>query len=286
MSDPGTERGRVVLVATPIGNLGDLSPRAVETLAGADLICCEDTRRTRGLLTHAGISGVPLIALHEHNEASTAARVVARAAAGAVVAVVSDAGMPAISDPGERLVRAAVAAGVTVSVVPGPSAGLAALVASGLASDRFCFEGFLPRKGGERAARLAAIAAEPRTTVIYEAPARVARTISDLAAACGPERRLAVGRELTKLHEEIWRGTMADAVARVARGEPRGEFVVVVAGQPPRRELVTDGEVREALAARLEEGEDRRAAVAGVVADLGVPRRQAYQLALELRADR
>jgi 16S rRNA (cytidine1402-2'-O)-methyltransferase len=173
---------------------------------------------------------------------------------------------------------------VTVSVVPGPSAALGALVASGLPSDRFCFEGFLPRKGGERAARLAAIAAEPRTTVVFEAPHRVARTLNDLLVTCGADRPVAVARELTKLHEEMWRGTLVEAVAWVARGEPRGEFVVVVGGVPPRREPLSDGEVRAALIARLEGGDDHRGAVAGVVAELGVGRRRAYQLALEVRA--
>ncbi|HWG74680.1 MAG TPA: 16S rRNA (cytidine(1402)-2'-O)-methyltransferase [Acidimicrobiales bacterium] len=282
---PARGPGRVVLVATPIGNLTDLSPRAVETLAGADLICCEDTRRTRKLLTHAGITGVRLVTMHEHNEAAMAERAVAEAAAGATVAVVSDAGLPGLSDPGERLVRAAVAAGVEVSVVPGPSAGVAALVASGLASERFCFEGFLPRKGGERAARLAALAAEPRTTVVYEAPHRVARTLHDLQAACGDGRQVAVARELTKLHEEWWRGTLAGAVAWVDARQPRGEWVLVVAGAPAAvpGAAASDDELRAAVADRLAAGADQRGAVAAVAASLGVPRRRAYQAAVELR---
>ncbi|MGH9076180.1 MAG: 16S rRNA (cytidine(1402)-2'-O)-methyltransferase [Acidimicrobiales bacterium] len=275
--------GRLVLVATPIGNLGDLSPRAVETLAGAGLICCEDTRRTRQLLTHAGIAGPELVALHGHNEAAMAGRVVARAEAGAVVALVSDAGMPGISDPGQRVVAAAAAAGVTVSVVPGPSAALAALVASGLPADRFCFEGFLPRKGGEREARLAAIATEPRTVLLYEAPHRMVRTVNDLHHCCGGGRGVALARELTKLHEEIWRGDLAGAAVRVTGGEPRGEWVIVLAGAPVPAPP-GDDELRAAIAARLERGQGTPDAVAAVVADLGVAHRRAYRVALEVRA--
>lgn len=283
---PGGTTGRLVLVGTPIGNLGDLSPRAVETLAGADVICCEDTRRTRQLLTHAGITGVPLMALHAHNEAAGAQRVVERAALGQTVAVVTDAGMPAISDPGERLVRAATAAGVEVSVVPGPSAVTSALAVSGLPSARFCFEGFLPARGGERAARLAEIGADTRTVVIYEAPHRVARTLNDLEAVCGPDRQVVAARELTKLHEELWRGTLSGARAWVGDNPPRGEWVLVLGPRSPGRAEATDEEVLAALEARLEGGSDRRSAVASVSADLGIPKRRAYDLALKLRAGR
>lgn len=272
--------GALVVVATPIGNLGDLSPRAVAALTDADVIACEDTRRTRALLTAAGIAGKRLVAVHEHNEATQAARLVGLIAAGTRVALVTDAGTPAVSDPGERVVAAVVGAGLPVEVVPGPSALLAALVASGLSTERFVFEGFLPRKGADRAVRLAALAAEPRTVVLYESPHRVAATVADLAATCGPERRVAVARELTKLHEETWRGTLADAVAHLAAREPRGEYVLVLQGAPPRAAGKED--VDAALRRRLGAGEDRKTAVAAVAGELGVPKRQVYDAALAL----
>src|SRR5690606_1267921 len=226
----GVRPGALVLVATPIGNLRDLSPRAADELAGADVVCCEDTRRTGKLLSLAGIERRPLVVVNEHTEARETPRVLERLARGQRVVLVSDAGIPGVSDPGERLVAAAVRAGHTVEVVPGPSAALAALVVSGLPTGRFVFEGFLPRKGPARRERIAAVAAEPRTIVLYEAPHRLARTLADLAAACGAERRVAIARELTKLHEEVWRGTLGDAVAWVGEREPPGEIVVVLEG--------------------------------------------------------
>jgi 16S rRNA (cytidine1402-2'-O)-methyltransferase len=271
-------RGRIVLVGTPIGNLGDLSPRAAETLADADVVCCEDTRHTRKLLSASGIAGVRLVALHEHNEAAAGAEMVRLAGSGALVAVVSDAGMPGISDPGERLVRAAVAAGVAVEVVPGPSAVVAALVVSGLRAERFCFEGFLPRKGGERRTRLAALAREERTTVIYEAPHRVSRTVADLAAACGGGRRVALVREITKRFEETWRGTLHEAVTHLADSEPRGEWVVVIDGAPAAE--VDDADIAAALVEARGAGLARRAAVDEVADRLGVAPNRVYRLAL------
>jgi 16S rRNA (cytidine1402-2'-O)-methyltransferase len=219
--------------------------------------------------------------MHQHNEAATAARLVALVAGGATVAVVTDAGLPGISDPGERLVKAAASAGVTVEVVPGPSAALAALVVSGLPTDRFCFEGFLPRKGGERAARLAAISAEPRTVVLFESPRRVQSTVGALASVCGPDRPVAIARELTKLHEEVWRGTLEEAVAWLSSVEPRGEYVVVVGGAVAP--MADDGAISTALAARLSAGEDRRTAVAAVAAALGISKRRVYEIGLRLR---
>ncbi len=277
--------GAVVLVGTPIGNLGDLSPRAVEALADADVIYCEDTRHSRKLLTHAGITGVSLRSLHEHNEEDRIAGILRSVEEGRMVAVVSDAGMPGVSDPGGRVVAAAAEAGLTVTVVPGPSAVLAALVASGLATDRFCFEGFLPRSGRDRKVRMASVAAEPRTTVLFEAPGRVAATVRDLADACGADRRVAVARELTKLHEEIWRGTLADAAEWADLRPVRGEVVLVVAGAPdvvgPE---VDDDSLSAALTERLAAGERTRRVVDDVAAAFGVPRRRVYELALALRA--
>ncbi len=277
--------GRLVVVATPIGNLGDLSPRAVETLRDADLIAAEDTRRTRALLTHAGVPARGrLVALHAHNERQALARVVERIAAGDVVAYVTDAGPPGVSDPGQALVRACVDADLDVSTVPGPSAVLAALVVSGLGADRFVFEGFLPRKGRERARRLAAIAGETRPVVLFEAPGRVAATLRDVADACGAERPVAVARELTKLHEEVWRGPVGEAAERAARDEPRGEHVVVVGGRegddgPAVDEDTLDTALRDAL----DDGLSARDAAARVAAALAVPKRRAYERATALR---
>jgi 16S rRNA (cytidine1402-2'-O)-methyltransferase len=267
-----------VLVGTPIGNLGDLSPRAVDALAAADVVCCEDTRRTGRLLQHAGIRARSLLVANEHTEARVAVEVVERLDRGEVVAVVSDAGMPAISDPGERLVAAAVAAGHLVEVVPGPSASLTALAASGLASGRFCFEGFLPRKGAARKERVAAVAAETRTTILYEAPHRVLRTVADLLAACEPERPVVLARELTKLHEELWRGTLGEAVVQLTEVDPRGEYVVVLAGAPAPGE-VDDEAIRAALEASRGRGRSTRDAVAEVADALGVAKRRVYELA-------
>lgn len=275
---PPTDPGGLVLVATPIGNLGDLAPRAVEALAGATVIAAEDTRRTRALLSHAGVSlsSSRLVALHGHNEADMAARLVDEMVAGARVAYVTDAGMPGISDPGERLVRAALERGLPVEAVPGPSAALTALVVSGLPTSRFVFEGFLPRKGADRAARLAALATEERTTVIFESPRRLLATLADLAAALGPDRPVAVARELTKVFETVWRGPLGDAGA--GGPEPRGEQVIVIgpAGPPPE---AGDDQVADALRAELERGASKRDAATEVARRLGVSRRRAYELA-------
>ncbi len=272
----------LVLVGTPIGNLGDLSPRAVEALRAADVICCEDTRRTGRLLQHAGVERRPLLVVNDHTESQTITGVLSRLAMGERVAVVTDAGMPGISDPGEQLVRAAVTAGYPVEVVPGPSAAITALVASGLGAGRFVFEGFLPRQGSARTARLAEVAGEPRTIVLYEAPHRMARTLADLAAACGSDRAVAVGRELTKLHEEHWRGTLADALVWVSANPPRGEFVVVLNGAPPPTPA-SDHDVEVAVRACLASGDTARDAATAVAARLGVPKRQAYAEATRQR---
>jgi 16S rRNA (cytidine1402-2'-O)-methyltransferase len=270
--------GCLVLVATPIGNLGDLSPRAVSALRDADVICCEDTRHTRRLLTHAGITGAHLVAVHEHNEAASSARVLGWLGAGRTVALVTDAGTPAVSDPGRRLVAAAVAAGAPVTVVPGPSAAVAALVVSGLATDRWCFEGFLPVRGGERARRLAALRDEARAVVLFEAPHRMRRTLSDLATALGPGRPVALARELTKLHEEVWRGTLGEAVAELESREPRGEYVIVLGGMEAGRAANVGGplELAAAVAERVAAGDERKAAIVAVARDRGVPRREVY----------
>ncbi len=271
--------GALVLIGTPIGNLGDLPPRAVEELGRADAVACEDTRRTGRLLAHIGVRAPVLLVVNDHTESGAVADVLVRLDRGERVAVVSDAGMPGISDPGERLVAAASAAGHTVEVVPGPSAALAGLVASGLPTGRFVFEGFLPRKGSGRTERLAVVAAERRTVVLYEAPHRLARTLADLAAACGPTRRVVLARELTKLHEELWRGSLAGAVERCEEVEPRGEYVVVLDGAP-EPEAADDDAIRAALAVEKGGGATTRDAVSSVAAALGVPRRRVYDLAV------
>ncbi len=276
-----TATGRLVLVSTPIGNLGDLSPRAVETLRSCALICCEDTRHSGKLLSHAGVSGVRLAIANEHTELARLDEVLGLLAAGSDVAVVTDAGTPGISDPGARLVRAAVEAGYVVSAVPGPAALVMALVISGFDSTRFVFEGFLPRSGRERADRIAEVAAERRTVVLYEAPHRVARSITDLGATCGVGRRVALTRELTKLHEEVWRGTLGDAALHLAERAPRGEYVVVLEGAPAA-DAADDAAVLSALRMALAGGVDRRSAIATVMSSTGASKRRVYDLALTI----
>ena len=272
--------GSLVLVGTPIGNLGDLSTRAVEALASADLVCCEDTRRTGRLLAHAGVNGARLRRVDEHTEAEACDEVCELLTAGATVAVVSDAGMPALTDPGARLVAAAAAAGHTVTVVPGPSAGLAALAVSGLPTTRFCFEGFLPRKGRARAERLEQIAREHRTTVLYESPHRLRSCLTDLAEACGPLRRAAVARELTKLHEELVRGSLVE-LCEWSEGPVKGEVVVVIEGAQKADTEATDEELRAAVEALVADGVSRRDAAASAAAAHGVSRRRVYNLVVE-----
>ncbi len=293
----GKGEGVLVLVATPIGNLGDLSTRAVETLRSADLVCCEDTRRTRALLSAAGVpAGGRLRSLHAHNEATRTPALLAAASEGRTVAVVTDAGTPAISDPGARLVAAAARAGIRVTVVPGPSAVLAALVVSGLPTDRFFVEGFLPRSGGARRRRLDSMVADPRTAVVLESPQRLVSTLEDLAARV-PGREVVVCRELTKLHEEVWRGTASDALDRFSARAVRGEVVLVVAGRgedaaptgptgPTGTTGPTDAAVASAVAAQLATGQSVRDTADTVAEKLGVSRRRAYDVALALRYGR
>jgi 16S rRNA (cytidine1402-2'-O)-methyltransferase len=224
--------GRIELVATPIGNMADLSPRAREVLSGADIIAAEDTRHTAGLLRQLGVSR-PLVSLHDHNEAARRDELIADILQrGIRVAVVSDAGTPLVSDPGYLLVQAALAAGVPVQAIPGPSAVLVALAVCGLPVDRFCFEGFLPARGGARREKLRALLREPRTMVFFEAPHRIVETLEDLQKELGAERRACVARELTKAHESVYRGSVARLLQIAAEDAnfSRGEITLVVAG--------------------------------------------------------
>lgn len=274
-----SDSGRLVLVATPIGNLDDLSPRAAQTMAQADLVACEDTRRTGRLLAHIGAT-VPLMAVHDHNEGDRAEQICERVAAGQVVALVSDAGTPAISDPGYEVVRAAVDRGLLVEAVPGPAAVIHALVISGLPTDRFAFEGFLPRKAGPRRQRLAKVAGDDRTLVFYVAPHRAAEDLQAMAQAFGAHRPAVMTRELTKLFEETTRGTLGTLATQAAADSPRGEVTVVVGGAPPETAADTDDEaVRARVEALVGEGLSRRDAVRQVADETGLPKRHVYAVA-------
>ena len=266
------------LVATPIGNLEDVTLRALRVLREAELVLAEDTRHTRHLLDRYEID-VPLVAYHEHNEAKATPALVARLLAGESLALVSDAGTPLLSDPGARLVRAAADAGVRVSPIPGASALLAALVASGLDVDRFTFIGFLARKGADRRAALDEIVASTHVVVLYEAPNRVADTLAELAEAGAGERATVVARELTKQYEELRRGTLAELAAYYGNTPPRGEVVILIAGRIPR--ATSEDELRARANELRAEGRSARDVASVLSAELGAPRNLAYRLAHE-----
>lgn len=267
------------LVATPIGNLGDITIRALDTLASANLVLAEDTRVTKGLLTHFGIA-TPLLAYHEHNAAREEAQLVARLKAGETLALVSDAGTPMVSDPGQKLVQAAIAAGVPVTTAPGPSSVLAALVLAGLPAERFAFEGFLPSRQGERRRRIREIAALPMTLVLFEAPHRLVETLEDLAALLGA-REAAIAREITKKFETVRRGPLP-LLARLYASEapPKGEIVIVIA--PPAPEAPPEGDAIDAALKKALERHSPRDAVEIVAGELGLKRREVYARALRL----
>lgn len=276
------ERETLYIVATPIGNLGDITQRALDVLRSVDRIAAEDTRHTGRLLTHFGIA-TPQISLHEHNEAERSGLLIERLRAGEAIALVSDAGTPLISDPGYHLVRAVRDAGLRVSPIPGPSALIAALSASGLPTDRFAFEGFLPAKTSARRARLRSLAEDGRTLVFYESTHRILDSLADLGDELGGEREAVVARELTKTFETFEQGTLAEIRARLASAPEhcRGEFVVLVAGAPPRPDDALDAEALRVLRLLLDELPVKRAArLAAEV--LGLPRNRLYEAALAL----
>lgn len=280
-----TQAGELMLVATPLGNLGDLSARALELFRSANVVYCEDTRHSRVLFSANDIpTGGRLESLHEHNEVAQSVKIVERVRNGELVVLITDAGTPGISDPGRRAVEAVVAAGLRVSTAPGPSAVVAALSISGLPSDRFVMEGFVPRKAGERSQRYAEWAREERTIVFYESPQRVAATLGELADVL-PERRVAVVRELTKLHEEVVRGTVGDVAALLANRDVLGEIVVVLEGASKGPLQTSDEVIVAALFELWDDGATTRDAVDYVAEALGVSRRDVYQLALEARKD-
>jgi 16S rRNA (cytidine1402-2'-O)-methyltransferase len=275
--------GRLEVVATPIGNLKDLSTRARESLASADLIAAEDTRRTRALLEALGLSK-PLVSLHAHNEARRVPELLARLRAGELIALVSDAGTPLLCDPGAHLVRSAASAGIEVRPIPGPSAITTALAAAGLATERFCFEGFLPAAREERRARLAELAAEPRTLVLFEAPHRIVDALVDLTTAFGAERPAAIARELTKVHETIYRGTLGELAARARADENfrRGELTLIVEGAADHEARAEAGALRRAVELLVKELPPGKAAA--LAAELtGARRQEAYALVLALK---
>ena len=267
-----------MLAATPIGRVGDAPPRLAEELAAADVVAAEDTRRLKRLVSDLGIElGGRIVSYFEGNETARTPALVESLASGERVVLVTDAGMPSVSDPGYRLVAAAVEAGIRVTSVPGPSAVLTALAVSGLPVDRFCFEGFLPRKTGERSRRLAELAAEPRTMEFFEAPHRTAAALAAMAAAFGEDRPAAVCRELTKTHEEVRRGPLAGLVAWAEAGV-RGEVTIVVSGAQPRATVESDPDsLRAAVAALEQDGLSRKDATAAVARASGVPKRTVYQ---------
>ncbi len=277
--------GKLIVCGTPIGNLEDAPPRLARVLAEADLVACEDTRQTRKLLTHLGVT-TRTTSYHDVDERDRAEFLADRVVTGTRLALVTDAGMPGVSDPGYHLVAACLARGLQVEVVPGPSAVLAALVVSGLPTDRFCFEGFPPRRVGARDRRLAELAAEPRTMVFFEAPHRALATLAAMAAAFGADRPCAVVRELTKVHEEVLRGSLAEVAERLAANGPRGELTLVVGGAPASRPSSAGAtDLAAEVAALVAGGASTRDAIATVARASGTPRRAVYQAVIDVRGE-
>jgi 16S rRNA (cytidine1402-2'-O)-methyltransferase len=275
--------GRLVLCGAPIGNVADASPRLRDTLATADVVAAEDTRRALRLARELGVRIAEVVSYHDANERTRTPALLAALVDGKTVALVTDAGMPGVSDPGYRLVTAAVDAGIDVTVVPGPSAVTTAVAVSGLPSDRWCMEGFLPRKAGERRARLGELKDERRTLVLFEAPHRLAATLRDLAEVFGGDRRAAACRELTKTYEEVRRGTLAD-LAAWATGEVRGELTLVVEGASHHDDDTAPADLAREVADREAHGDGRKDAIAATARAHGLPKRAVYDAVLGAKA--
>ena len=269
------------LVPTPIGNLGDISQRCRETLENADFIAAEDTRVTLKLLNHLGIKK-SLVSYYEHNKATQGSRIVERILSGETCALVSDAGSPAISDPGEDLVKQCAAAGIPVCAIPGPCAAITALSISGQATGRFCFEGFLSTAKKSRREHLESLKAEPRTMIFYEAPHKLVTTLADMAEVFGGDRPLSLCRELTKLHEEVVRTTLAEALERYTENPPKGEFVLILAGaKPEAKQTPSETDAAARLAELIGQGLSRKDAVKQTAKELGLSKNAVYEIALK-----
>ena len=273
--------GTLYIVGTPIGNLEDMTVRAVRILQTVDLIAAEDTRHTGKLLHHFQIK-TPQISYHEHNLTTRTSELLSKLQQGRSIALVSDAGMPGISDPGYELVKACADEAITVVPIPGASAVIAALSASGLPSDRFIFEGFLPAKSQARRTHLESLRSESRTIVFYESPHRLRATLQDLADILGSDRAITLARELTKLHEEFWRGSVEDAIALYLKREPQGEYTIVVAGAELVQVVLSETALKSELQSLLNQGLSRSDASRQLAQQTSLPRRQIYQLALSL----
>lgn len=273
--------GTLYIVATPIGNLEDMTFRALSVLKQVDVIAAEDTRHTGKLLHHFQIA-TPQISYHDHNQRSRLPELMQRLQQGATIALVTDAGMPGISDPGYELVKACAEGGITVVPIPGASAVVTALSAAGLPTDRFVFEGFLPVKGQERRDRLEAVSQEARTVVLYEAPHRLRQTLQDLSQVVGEERSIVLARELTKRYEQFWRGSLKDAIVYYQTQEPQGEFTLVIAGYTAPQRLLSETALKAELQHLIDQGFSRSQASRQLAQQTSLPRRQVYQLALTL----
>ena len=277
-----TQEAALVIIGTPIGNLGDISIRAIKELTQVDLICCEDTRRTGNLLKLLNVSPRPkLSVLNEHTEKDKSNEIIRLIQSGSRIALVTDAGMPAIADPGQYLIRTAIENRIKLEIIPGPTAGIAALIASGLSTTRFVFQGFLPRKGNEREERLVEITTEEKTTIIYESGKRLAKTIKDLTNICGEEREVAIARELTKLHEEIHRGTLALLQERIQELSTKGEFVIVISGFKERLDL-DDNFLKNELTGIISDGKSKRDAVSELAIKYPISKKRLYDLSIEI----
>tara|TARA_Y100000768_G_scaffold27472_1_gene18448 strand:- start:1447 stop:2313 length:867 start_codon:yes stop_codon:yes gene_type:complete len=277
-----TKESALVVIGTPIGNLGDISERAIKELREADLICCEDTRRTGKLLNLLSVIPRPdLLVLNEHTEERRVNEILDRIKSGSRVALVTDAGMPGIADPGQYLIKNAIDHEIKLEIIPGPTAGIVALIASGLSSSRFVFQGFVPRKGAERQRRLQEIARDDKTTVIYESGKRIERTIQDLRNICGDEREATIARELTKLHEEIHRGTLHSLDTNMNDISTKGEFVLILSGFTEDYD-VSDSLLEKELQEIIRSGKSKRDAVKALTAKYQISKRRVYDLSIEL----